>query len=80
MSFIPAMMYIIGLVAFGIFYWLLDGILDILIATNIADTTTYGVYPLLLYFWSGLVICYLIFGGIWVVRTYNEKERMGGFY
>jgi hypothetical protein len=78
MSFIPVLMYFTGLAVFGFSYWLLDGILSIFRGTNIANTTTYHSYPLLLMLWAGIVVVYLIFGGIWLVRKYNEIEQMGG--
>jgi len=80
MSFIPTMMYIIGLVAFGIFYWILNGIVDILKAMNIAEQTDFGSYDLLIYLWAGIVIVYVIFGGIWLIRTYNEKNQTGELF
>ena len=77
MSFIPVMMYLTGLAVFGIMYWLMDGILDIFTAMNIADTTTFTPYPFLLYLWSGIIIAYVVFGGIWLIRKYNEREYYG---
>ena len=65
-------LYIIGLVVFGIIYWLLDGILDIIIATDVADTTTFNCWDLLLYVWAGIVIVYVVFGGIWLVKTFRQ--------
>ena len=46
-------------------------------ATGVADTTT-AVYPLLSFVWPGIVIVYLFFGGIWLIRGFN-KETAGGF-
>ena len=80
MSFIPVVMYLVGLMVFGFLYWLLDGLLNIFNGLGIADTTTYNVLPTLMYFWYGIVVLYLIFGGIWVVRKYNEKEYSGGMF
>lgn len=77
-SFIPVAMYLIGLIVFGFLTWLLDGILVIFREMNIADTTTYGAYDFLWMAWYGVVVIYLIFGGIWLVRTYNEREYQGG--
>ena len=34
---------------------------------------------LLLYIWTGAIIIYLIFGGYWVIRKYNEREYRGEF-
>jgi len=57
-------------------YWLFDGIMDDFIALGISETG--NVYNLLFYFWTGILIVYLIFGGWWVIRKYNEQQYMGG--
>jgi len=67
-------MYFIGLAVFGFIYWLLDGILDIFIATNVADTTTFNCYDILLYVWAGIVVVYLLFGGIWLIRSFQKQS------
>jgi cytochrome b subunit of formate dehydrogenase len=78
-SVIPVLMYLIGLIVFGFIYWLLGGILDVFRVMNIEDSTTYTVGPFLWYIFAGLVVVYLLVGGIWLIRTYNEKEQqMGG--
>ena len=43
-------------------------------ATNVADTTTFTSYDLMLYVWAGIVIVYVIFGGIWLIRTLRTQE------
>ena len=78
MSFIPVVLYLVGLTVFGFIYWLLDGLLVTFNAMGIADTTTYPIQDLLMFMWFGIVALYLIFGGIWLIRTYNEKEYRGG--
>jgi hypothetical protein len=70
-------LYIIGLVVFGFIYWLLDNILTIIIATNVADTTTFNCWALLLYVWAGIVIVYVIFGGIWLVKSFRTQTEAG---
>ena len=77
MSFIPVMQYLAGIVVFGFFYWLFNGILDSFKEANIVVTGS--TYNILLYLWTGILIIYLVFGGWWVVRKYNEKEYQGGF-
>lgn len=79
-SFIPVALYLIGLIVFGFITWLMDGILAIFRSMNIADTTTYGAYDILIYFWYAIIIIYLVFGGIWLVRTYNEREYQEGVF
>lgn len=76
MSFIPVMQYLAGIAVFGFFYWLFDGMLDMFKDTELAVSS--NAYNLLLYLWVGILIIYLIFGGFWVVRKYNEREYMGG--
>jgi len=77
-SVIPVLLYLIGLVIFGFTYWLMNGILDIFKDTGIADTTTYTVYPFLIFIWVAIIVLYVILGGIWLMRTYNENNYMYG--
>ena len=77
MSFIPALAYTIGIGVFGFIGWILNGILDEFKAANFSQTG--DVYSLFNYAWVGLFILYLVFGGWWVVRQYNEQEYQGGF-
>lgn len=72
MSFTYVVMYFIGLAIFGVLYWILNGITDILKAANIADITTFTPYDLLMYVWGGIVVVYLIFGGVWMVRSFQK--------
>lgn len=74
MSFIPVMKYIVGIGLFGFVYWILNGIMDEFIAAGVSKTGT--TYELALYLWAGILIIYLIFGGYWVIRTYNEEHYM----
>jgi len=70
MSFLPIVEYLGGLAFFGMAYWLLDGI-----KTEIQGVSETGnLYDLALYVWIGIVIVYLIFGGVWVVRKYSHRE------
>ena len=69
MGFIYVMEYLLGLVFFGIGYWLLDGIKIEL--ESVSSNT--DVFTLANYLWTGAIIIYLIFGGIWVSRRYTEK-------
>lgn len=73
-SFIPVLMYILGLGMFGFMYWLMNGILTSFIDVGIHKTG--NAYNLLSYIWVGIIIIYLVFGGIWLVRKYNEREYM----
>ena len=74
-TFIPVLQYIMGIGVFGFMYWLLNGILRYFIAENIHETGT--IWDFMTFIWAGIVIIYLIFGGIWVVRKYNQKEYQG---
>ena len=73
-------MYFIGLAVFGFLYWLLDGILTIFIDTGVADTTTFTPWELMIYVWAGIVIVYLLFGGIWLVRSFQKATYEPGGY
>ena len=73
MSFIPVIEYLAGFTFFGFVYWLLDGIQEEL--QGVSETG--NVYDLALYVWIGIIILYLIFGGIWVARQYTEPEYRG---
>ena len=75
MSALPAIAYIVGLVVFGLMYWILDGIK--ILFESVSESG--DVYILCGYVWTGLLILYVIFGGVWLVRKYNEKQYEGGF-
>jgi len=76
MSFVPVLQYIVGLGAFGFCYWLTNGIVTSFIESGASQTGT--TMDLLHAFWTGIIIVYLIFGGWWVIRKYNEAEYRGG--
>jgi len=65
------------LFVFGFIYWLLDNI-----QVHFRDLSEKGdVFDILKYFWTGIIIIYLILGGYWVVRKYTEREyTFGGVY
>ena len=71
------MSYLIGLAVFGLIYWILDGIEKIMVGTGLAVAG--DTYDLLLYLWIAVIVVYVLFGGIWLIRTYNEKENYGGY-
>lgn len=75
MSFIPVLEYLAGLTVFGFVYWLMDGIMDNLRASGIGEGGS--VYDLLFFLWAGILVVYMIFGGWWLVRKYNEREPFG---
>lgn len=74
MSFLPVLKYGTGLFIFGLVYWLLNGFVDDLKDISINDNT----YQLLMYFWAGILIIYIIFGGFWLIRQYLKREYYGG--
>ena len=76
MSFIPVLAYGLGIGVFGFAYWLLDGILDTFIALGIHETGT--AYDFMLYAWTASLVVYLIFGGFWLIRKYNEEQYVKG--
>jgi len=70
------MTYGLGIGVFSFLGWLLNGILDEIKAANFHQNA--DVYALFNYAWVGLFVAYLVFGGWWVVRKYNEEEYVGG--
>lgn len=78
MSFIPTMEYILGLGFFSFIYWIMDGIFNDIVATDIGEQST-QIFQLLEFLWMGALIIYLVFGSWWLIRKYNEKEYYGGF-
>jgi len=77
MSFIPALGYTAGIGVLGFVGWILGGIKDDLVDIGIHETGS--VWTLLLYLWTAMFIIYLIFGGYYVIRQYNEdRYRTGG--
>jgi len=70
MGLLPVMEYLAGIIVFGLGYWLLDGI-----QVEFHRVSESGnIYELAQYIWVGIALLYLIFGGIWVVRKYTEKQ------
>jgi len=77
MSFIPILGYLVGIGVMGWIGWFLNGIQQDLIDIGVHETGT--VWTFLLYLWTGMFIIYLIFGGYYVIRQYNEERyRTGG--
>ena len=72
MSFIPVLQYMVGLGFFGFMWWLTNGILESFIAVGIHETG--DLWNLMQYVWIGIIFIYLIFGGIWLARKYNEAQ------
>lgn len=77
MSYVPVLAYLGGIGVFGFVYWLLDGILDYLIEVGVHETGS--VWSFLTYGWTGLLVMYIIFGGIWVMRQYNIDQYYRGY-
>ena len=72
MGFTNVVLYLIGLVVFGFVYWILNGIVDIIKVAGIHNTTDFTSYDLLMLVWGGIVVVYLIFGGVWLIRCYQR--------
>jgi len=72
MSAIPTIMYLGGIFTFGFLWWLLNGIKN----EFEGYSETGSVFDLMNYFWLGIIIVYLLFGGYWLIRIYNEKQYM----
>jgi len=76
MSFHPVIKYFGGLAIFGFFFYILDDVVQLMSVASVKDAT----YDLMLLFWAGSLVIYVIFGGWWLVRMYNEQQYMGGRY
>lgn len=74
-NFVAVLEYLMGLGVFSFLYWILDGIVKDM---KVVSSTT-GAYEILFMFWGALLIVYLLFGGWWLIRLFNEKEIPGGF-
>ena len=69
-------MYGIGAGVLGFIGWILGGVKDIIIDEGIH--TTGNLFDLMQYIWTAMFIIYLVFGGWWMVRKYNEDQYMTG--
>jgi len=76
MSALPVLGYVIGIGIFTIAGYFLNNIIEIFVDAGIHQGGT--VFPLLQYIWTGVFIIFLIFGGVYVIRQYNEKQYQGG--
>jgi len=75
-SFIPVLEYSLGLGIFGLVAWLLNGILEEFEAIGVHVTgTTYNILHML---YTACLLVYIVFGGWWLIRKYNEQEYSGG--
>lgn len=72
MSFIPVVQYGIGLGVFGFVYWLLNGIMVLIVGHNVHEAS--AAFTILQLLWVFSVLIYIIFGGWWLIRSYDERE------
>ena len=63
-SVIYAFEYMLGLVFFGLFYWIFNGILVEFRAVSVQN----DVYLFVNYLWAGSVVIYLVFGMFYFFR------------
>lgn len=75
MSFIPVASFLAGGMILGFVGWLLNGILDEFVAVNIHETG--DIYSFITIIWTVVFVIYWVFGGLWMIRRYNEKEYGG---
>ena len=75
MSAIPVLQYLGGLGVFGFVYWLMDNIVEEFMVLGIHETG--NAYDFILYMWAAIVLVYMIFGGWWVIRKYNQQQYGG---
>ena len=57
--------YLIGLAVFGLFYWILNGIIPEFSTISVHDS----IYTLANYLWAGSVVIYLVFGALWFLNA-----------
>jgi len=76
MSFVPIATFLAGGGVLGFVGWLLNGVLDEFIVAGVSESG--DVYNFVMWIWTAVFICYWVFGGLWAIRKYNEKEYMGG--
>jgi uncharacterized membrane protein len=75
LSFIPTITLIAGGAVLGFTGWILNGILDDFVVIGIHQTG--NVYDFIFYVWAAVFVIYWIFGGMWAIRRYNEREYGG---
>ncbi len=61
---------------FGFVYWFLDGILDDILVISFYQTG--DTFDLFVFLWAGIIVVYLVFGGWWLIRMYNESQYQSG--
>lgn len=76
MSMIPVVMYITGIGVFGFAGWIVNGIKDALISANIHETG--ATYDFIIYIYTACFIVYILFGGFWLIKKYNENQYQQG--
>lgn len=64
-SVLYAFEYLIGLATFGLFYWLLNGILPAFAGISTQD----DVYQFAMWAWRAAVVIYLLFGMFYFFRS-----------
>jgi len=76
MSFLPVVKYFVGLGVFGFAYWILGDIFETIIDEGVHTSgVTFNIIHM---FFTGGLLVYMIFGGWWLIRMYNEdKYRQG---
>ena len=77
MSAAPMLGYIIGIGIFSGVGWFLKGIMETFLDTGVYQTNS--VLTFFQYLWAAVFIIFLIGGGIYVIRQYNEMQNAGGF-
>ena len=76
MSFVPVLSYLGGLAVFGVVRWFLHGVLA---EFWFLGDTTENTYILAGYFWDAVVIVFIIFGALYLIRQYTKPKYQGGF-
>jgi len=73
-SILPVFAFIAGLFVLGFLYYILNEVVTVFTTLD----ATGSVHSFMLFIWSAILIVYLVFGGWYTVRLYNERNYPGG--
>jgi len=69
-SALPILAYIAGLVCFGVVYWFMNGLHIDLRFVSLQGTP----FTFIEFMWTAIVVVYVIFGAIWLIKQYTKKK------
>lgn len=69
-SALPVLAYLAGIVVFGMVYWFMN-----LLHIDLRFVSLQGnPFGLITFTWTAIVIVYIIFGAIWLIKQYRTKQ------